>query len=40
MNALDIAADGHHFITGGADRLLKVLTYNEGDVTHVGKGHR
>jgi WD40 repeat protein len=40
LNALDIANDGRHFITGGGDKLLKVLTYSEGDVTHVGQGHR
>ena len=39
LYTLDISADGNHFVTGGADKLLKVLTYNEGEVTHIGQGH-
>jgi len=39
INAMDIAADGNYYITGGEDRLLKLWKYNEGQVTHVGIGH-
>ncbi|XP_014677656.1 PREDICTED: cilia- and flagella-associated protein 52-like [Priapulus caudatus] len=31
INALDISADGEHFVTGGDDKLIKVWTYNEED---------
>ena len=39
LNALDISPDGRFFVTGGDDKLLKVLEYNEGEVTHIGVGH-
>ncbi|XP_054707301.1 cilia- and flagella-associated protein 52-like [Uloborus diversus] len=39
INALDITEDGKCFITGGADKLIKVWKYLEGIVTHVGIGH-
>jgi WD40 repeat protein len=39
LNALDISPDGRFFVTGGDDKLLKVLEYNEGGVTHIGVGH-
>merc|ERR1712146_41066 len=28
-----------HFVVGGDDRLLKVFSYNEGELTHIGQGH-
>jgi len=39
IQGLKITNDGKYMVTGGQDRLLKVWTYNEGDVTHVGIGH-
>lgn len=39
INTLDIASDGKVFVTGGEEKLLKLWTYNEGSVTHVGIGH-
>lgn len=39
LNALDMSSDGHFLVTGGGDKLLKVVTYDEGQVTHVGQGH-
>lgn len=39
LNALDISSDGLHFVVGGDDRLLKVFSYNEGELTHIGQGH-
>eukprot|EP00049_Salpingoeca_infusionum_P018411 m.357122 g.357122 ORF g.357122 m.357122 type:complete len:610 (-) comp17718_c0_seq1:256-2085(-) len=37
--ALDISPDGSVFVTGGQDKLLKVVTYDEGEVLAVGTGH-
>ncbi|GBM29807.1 Cilia- and flagella-associated protein 52 [Araneus ventricosus] len=39
INALDITDDCKMFVTGGADKLIKVWKYIEGIVTHVGEGH-
>ena len=39
VNALDLSPDGSRFVVGGDDRLVKVLTYKDGAVTHVGAGH-
>lgn len=39
IHGLDIASDGHHFVTGGVDKLIKVWDYNEGDAKYVGTGH-
>ncbi|MBN3295417.1 CFA52 protein, partial [Amia calva] len=39
INGLEISQDGHHFITGGDDKLVKVWGYTEGEVTHIGVGH-
>uniref|UniRef100_A0A8C5R5C0 Cilia- and flagella-associated protein 52 n=1 Tax=Leptobrachium leishanense TaxID=445787 RepID=A0A8C5R5C0_9ANUR len=39
INGLDISSDGHHFVTGGDDKLVKLWDYNEGEVTHIGIGH-
>lgn len=40
LSALDISPDGHLFATGGQDKLLKVVTYDEGETLYVGQGHR
>lgn len=39
VNGMDISNDGHKFITGGDDKLVKVWDYDSGNVTHVGRGH-
>ncbi|XP_071034756.1 cilia- and flagella-associated protein 52 isoform X2 [Parasteatoda tepidariorum] len=39
INAMDITDDCKLFVTGGADKLIKVWKYLEGTVTHVGYGH-
>jgi len=39
VNAMDISTDGQFIVTGGDDKLLKVWTYNEGEVVAVGTGH-
>eukprot|EP01147_Barroeca_monosierra_P004885 gene4883-6899_t len=39
LSALDISPDGHLFATGGQDKLLKVVTYDEGETLYVGQGH-
>lgn len=39
INGMDITSDGMKYVTGGDDLLLKVSSYNEGVVTHVGIGH-
>jgi len=39
INAMDISRDGSFYITGGEDRLLKLWSYNEGNVTNIGVGH-
>lgn len=39
IEGMDISSDGLYFVTGGADKLVKVWKYEEGSVTHVGTGH-
>uniref|UniRef100_S4RY15 Cilia- and flagella-associated protein 52 n=1 Tax=Petromyzon marinus TaxID=7757 RepID=S4RY15_PETMA len=41
INGMDVSPDGEYFVTvkGGDDKLIKVWSYNDGDVTFVGKGH-
>lgn len=39
INAMDVTDDAKVFVTGGADKLIKVWKYLEGIVTHVGIGH-
>ncbi|XP_076871510.1 cilia- and flagella-associated protein 52 isoform X4 [Brachyhypopomus gauderio] len=39
INGMCITLDGGHFVTGGDDKLLKVWSYTDGEVTHVGVGH-
>ncbi|NXG66461.1 CFA52 protein, partial [Hemiprocne comata] len=39
INGMDITSSGTHFVTGGDDHLVKLWSYNEGAVTHVGVGH-
>ncbi|XP_024145493.1 cilia- and flagella-associated protein 52 [Oryzias melastigma] len=39
INAMHITKDGSHFVTGGDDKLVKVWTFMEGLVTHVGTAH-
>eukprot|EP00051_Salpingoeca_urceolata_P031661 m.12474 g.12474 ORF g.12474 m.12474 type:complete len:611 (-) comp4265_c0_seq1:143-1975(-) len=39
VNGLDVASDGNHFAVGGIARLVKVLSYNEAETTHIGIGH-
>lgn len=37
--ALDVDGDGASFVTGGADGLVKVWSYDDGLVTATGRGH-
>uniref|UniRef100_A0A8C5CXA4 Cilia- and flagella-associated protein 52 n=1 Tax=Gadus morhua TaxID=8049 RepID=A0A8C5CXA4_GADMO len=39
INGMHVSQDGRYFITGGDDKLVKVWSYSEGEVTHVGAGH-
>ncbi|KAJ3614522.1 hypothetical protein NHX12_018094 [Muraenolepis orangiensis] len=39
INGMHISQDGRHFITGAEDKLVKVWSYLEGEVTHVGTAH-
>ncbi|XP_026877749.2 cilia- and flagella-associated protein 52 [Electrophorus electricus] len=39
VNAMCLTQDGGHFVSGGDDKLLKVWSYSDGEVTHVGVGH-
>eukprot|EP00043_Microstomoeca_roanoka_P004630 m.50923 g.50923 ORF g.50923 m.50923 type:complete len:610 (+) comp12578_c0_seq1:124-1953(+) len=39
LYALDVAPDGSVFATGGQDKLLKLVTFDEGETTHLGQGH-
>lgn len=39
VNAMDISEDGEYFVSGGDDKLLKVWTYDRGEVVAVGQGH-
>ncbi|XP_023811139.1 cilia- and flagella-associated protein 52 [Oryzias latipes] len=36
INAMHITKDGGYFVTGGDDRVVRVWSYMEGVVTHVG----
>jgi len=38
-NALAISTDGTTFVSGGADRLVRVWNYDEGQVSAIGEGH-
>jgi WD40 repeat protein len=39
VNTLDINADGERFVSGGADKILKVWNYGLGTVEAIGLGH-
>eukprot|EP01048_Picozoa_sp_COSAG05_P006553 COSAG05_NODE_432_length_9860_cov_10.291056_2_plen_606_part_00 len=39
VNALAISTDGTSFISGGADRLVRLWNYDEGQTNAVGEGH-
>ncbi|XP_063534356.1 cilia- and flagella-associated protein 52 [Cydia strobilella] len=39
VNGLDISADGHLFVTGCNDQIVKIWKYQEGIYTHMGLGH-
>ncbi|KAK2564018.1 Cilia- and flagella-associated protein 52 [Acropora cervicornis] len=39
IDGMDISSDGSHFVTGGDDKEVVVWKYNEGLITHIGKGH-
>lgn len=39
INAMDVSPDQNYFVTGGDDKLLKVWTYEDGEVIFVGIGH-
>jgi len=39
MTCLDIQSDGDTFVSGSADKLVKLWTYDDGLVIGVGKGH-
>ena len=36
---MDIDADGKTLATGGADKLVKLWLYDEGDLVATGAGH-
>ena len=35
VNTLDISPDGKYFVTGGGDKVLKLWSYDDGDVVQV-----
>lgn len=39
IDGMDLSPDGLHYVTGGDDKEVVVWKYNEGQKTHVGKGH-
>lgn len=39
LTALDIAADGERFVSGGADKVVKLYSYDEGKCYFRGVGH-
>lgn len=39
INSLDISPDGQLYLTGGADKIVKVWSYDAGSVLQVGVGH-
>eukprot|EP01062_Namystynia_karyoxenos_P031383 TRINITY_DN2327_c0_g1_i2.p1 TRINITY_DN2327_c0_g1~~TRINITY_DN2327_c0_g1_i2.p1 ORF type:complete len:638 (+),score=243.83 TRINITY_DN2327_c0_g1_i2:91-2004(+) len=39
INTLDISPDGRWYVTGGADKILKVWSYDAGAVLQIGLGH-
>ncbi|EGD76925.1 WD repeat domain 16 [Salpingoeca rosetta] len=39
LYALDISPDGRYFAAGGQDKLLKLITFDEGETAYVGQGH-
>jgi WD40 repeat protein len=39
MTCLEIASNGNFFISGSADRLLRLWHYDDGITVGVGKGH-
>ncbi len=39
ITSIDIERDGVYFASGGADRLVKVWLYDEGEPVAVGEGH-
>ncbi len=39
INTVDIDKAGSIFVSGGNDRLVKVFSYDEGELVAVGTGH-
>jgi len=39
INALAITSEGEHFLSGGADKLLKLWGYDDGMNYYIGRGH-
>jgi len=39
INTLDISRDGVIIVTGGDDKLVKVILYDEGEEKYIGIGH-
>jgi len=39
VNALAISPDGEHFASCGGDEKIKLWRYDEGEVSHIGRGH-
>lgn len=39
INSVDISPDGLFYVTGGADKILKVWSYDKGSVLQIGIGH-
>ena len=39
INTLDISHDGHFFVSGGADKKVKLWHYDEGSQYFEGSGH-
>ena len=39
MTCLDVQPDGEYFVTGSADKLVKLWHYDDGMTVAVGRGH-
>lgn len=39
IHALDMSPDNQHFVSGGDDKLLKLFSYEQGELCYVGIGH-
>ena len=39
VNSLHVNSDGRFFVSGGADKKVKMWNYDEGSMYYVGEGH-